>query len=365
MAPRLSSQMIQELQSDVSGFLKRLPDLPHAEYIYQALMILLRMADEEIDRLDWKILRASLQDMEKAFQVFHHYRHTRKIAIFGSSRLPETSEEYKSAVAFARCVATRGFMVMTGAGGGIMEAANQGATAEHSFGLNIELPFEQSTNPFINGDPKCINFKYFFTRKLFFLREADAIALFPGGYGTQDEAFETLTLTQTGKSPPVPVVLVDKPGGTYWKEWDEYIRKQLISKELISPEDNQLYTITDNLDEACSAIADFYRVYHSSRYVGDRLVMRLNQDLNDAQVKELNQSFADIVLSGRIEKSAMLPEEMKHQQPQPQQVVDATEKLPRLVFHFNQRDYGRLYALISAINTMGVESPALIHPERK
>lgn len=365
MAPRLSSQMIQELQSDVSGFLKRLPDLPHAEYIYQALMILLRMADEEIDRLDWKILRASLQDMEKAFQVFHHYRHTRKIAIFGSSRLPETSEEYQSAVAFARCVAARGFMVMTGAGGGIMEAANQGATAEHSFGLNIELPFEQSTNPYINGDSKCIDFKYFFTRKLFFLREADAIALFPGGFGTQDEAFETLTLTQTGKSPPVPVVLVDKPGGTYWKEWDEYIRKQLIAKELISPEDNQLYTITDDLDEACSAIADFYRVYHSSRYVDERLVMRLNQDLSDDQVEALNQSFADIVLAGRIEKSAMLPEEMKHQQPQPQQVVDATEKLPRLVFKFNQRDYGRLYALIGAINTMGVASPALIHPERK
>jgi uncharacterized protein (TIGR00730 family) len=365
MVPRLSSQMIQELQSDVSGFLKRLPDLPHAEYIYQALMMLMRMADEEVDRLDWKILRASLQDMEKAFQVFHHYRHTRKIAIFGSARLPETSEEYQSAVAFAQCVAARGFMVMTGGGGGIMEAANKGATAEHSFGLNIELPFEQFSNPYIDGDSKCVNFKYFFTRKLFFLREADAIALFPGGFGTQDEAFETLTLTQTGKSPPVPVVLVDKPGGTYWQEWDAYIHKQLIEKELISPEDDQLYTITDDLNTACNTIADFYRVYHSSRYVGDRLVMRLNQDLNDEQIEALNQSFADIVLSGRIEKSALLPEEMNHQQPQPQQVLDATEKLPRLVFKFNQRDFGRLYALISAINAVGVESSALIHPERK
>jgi uncharacterized protein (TIGR00730 family) len=364
MIPRLSSQAIQELHSDFNTLFKRLPELQHGEYIYQALTILLRMADEEIDRLDWKILRASLQDMENAFQIFHHYRHTRKIAIFGSSRLPESSEEYQSAVAFAQRVAAYGFMVMTGAGGGIMEAANKGATAEHSFGLNIELPFEQSSNPFINGDAKCINFKYFFTRKLFFLREADAIALFPGGFGTQDEAFETLTLTQTGKSPPVPVVLVDKPGGSYWRDWDAYIQKQLIGKGLISPEDNRLYTITDDLSVACRAITDFYRIYHSSRYVGDRLVIRLNQQITDGQVEELNQWFGDILLSGRIEKSGMLPEEMKHQQPQPQQVLDATEHLPRLVLHFNQRDYGRLSEMIAAINQITV-SPLPMHPERK
>ncbi|MGB8700620.1 MAG: LOG family protein, partial [Thermosynechococcaceae cyanobacterium] len=250
------------------------------------------------------------------------------------------------------------------AGGGIMEAANKGAGATHSFGLNIQLPFEQSSNPFIEGDPKLIHFKYFFTRKLFFLREADAIAAFPGGFGTQDEAFECLTLIQTGKSSPVPVVLVDKPGGNYWQTWNTYIHQQLISADLISPHDNQLYTMTDNIETACDAITSFYRVYHSSRYVGDRLVMRLNHEVSDAQVERLNRDFSDILLSGRIEKSKMLPEEISHQQALPQQIYDQTEDLPRLVCRFNQRDHGRLYQMIAAINSMG-GVPELEHPERK
>jgi uncharacterized protein (TIGR00730 family) len=302
--------------------------------------------------------------MERAFQVFHHYRHVRKIAVFGSSRLPEDSEEYQIAVQFSQCATSQGFMVMTGAGGGIMEAANKGAGVGQSFGLNIQLPFEQSSNPFIEGDPKLINFKYFFTRKLFFLREADAVALFPGGFGTQDEAFECLTLSQTGKSPPVPVVLIDKPGGTYWKDWNDYIQTQLIQKSLISPEDDRLYTVTDSLDVACSAISGFYRVYHSSRYVGDQLVIRLNHDVTDAQVAKLNQDFGDILIEGQIEKSEMLGEEGQHQQPQPQQVVDKTEHLPRLRFRFNQRDHGRLYQMIAAINEMG-GAPELERPDRK
>jgi uncharacterized protein (TIGR00730 family) len=365
MVPQLSSQAILKLKNDFDHFLDRLPNLQHGPHIYEALLTLLRMTEEDnIARLDWKILKSALQDMERAFQVFHGYRHVRKISVFGSARLPEDSDEYRMAVDFARCITAQGFMVMTGAGGGIMEAVNKGAGAEKSFGLNIQLPFEQSSNPFIEGDPKLINFKYFFTRKLFFLREADAIAAFPGGFGTQDEAFESLTLSQTGKSPPVPLVLIDKPGGTYWHAWDNYIQKELLPRELINPEDRQLYTITDDLQTACEAIAGFYRVYHSSRYVGDRLVIRLNHDLADAQVETLNQTFGDILLSGRIQKSGMLTGEIEHQQPQPQQVMDKTEQLPRLVFHFNQRDLGRLYQMISAINAMG-GAPELEHPERK
>ena len=364
MVHPLSSQAIQKLKHDFDHLLDRLPTLQHGEYIYEALQTLLRMTEEDIVRLDWKILKASLQDMERAFQVFQGYRHVRKIAVFGSARLPEDSDEYQMAVKFARCITGQGFMVITGAGGGIMEAVNKGAGAEQSFGLNIQLPFEQSSNPFIEGDAKLINFKYFFTRKLFFLREADAIAVFPGGFGTQDEAFECLTLSQTGKSPPVPLVLMDKPGGNYWHAWDDYIQKELIPRGLISTEDRQLYTITDDLQVGCEAIAGFYRMYHSSRYVGDQLVIRLNHDLTDSQVKTLNQSFSDILLSGSIQKSSMLPEESEHQQPQPQQVMDRTEQLPRLVFHFNQRDLGRLYQMIAAINAMGV-TPELEHPERK
>jgi hypothetical protein len=364
MVSRVSSQAIQKLKNDFDHFLDRLPTLHHGSYACEALSTLLRMTEADIDRLDWKILKAALQDMERAFQVFHGYRHVRKIAVFGSARLPEDSEEYKIATQFCRCITDQGFMVMTGAGGGIMEAANKGAGAAHSFGLNIQLPFEQYSNPFIEGDPKLINFKYFFTRKLFFLREADAIAAFPGGFGTQDEAFECLTLIQTGKSSPVPVVLIDKPGGTYWQTWDHYIQKQLISRELISPEDRQMYTITDNLQMACESISNFYRVYHSSRYVENKLVVRLNQELTESQVETLNQEFCDILVAGCIEKCSMLTGEILHQQPQPQQVLDATEHLPRLVFHFNQRDHGRLYQMIAAINTMG-RVPALEHPERK
>jgi uncharacterized protein (TIGR00730 family) len=360
----LSSQAIEKLKQDFNHLLDRLPTLQNGEYIYQTLQTLLRMTEEDIARLDWKILKAALQDMERAFQVFHNYRHIRKIAVFGSARLPQDSDEYQMAVQFARCITGQGFMVMTGAGGGIMEAVNKGAGAAKSFGLNIQLPFEQHSNPFIEGDPKLINFKYFFTRKLFFLREADAIAIFPGGFGTQDEAFECLTLSQTGKSPPVPVVLIDKPGGTYWHAWDHYIKTELIPRGLINAEDRQLYTITDDLEVGCEAIAGFYRTYHSSRYVDEQLVIRLNYDLSDRQVETLNQDFSDILLSGCIQKSGMLPGESKHQQPQPQQVMDQTEQLPRLVLHFNQRDLGRLYQMITAINTMG-GIPELEHPELK
>ena len=364
MTSSASGPVEQRLKQDFEHFLDRFSGLPQGEFAAEALLTLLRMTEEDISRLDWKILRASLQDMEGAFQVFHHYRHVRKIAVFGSARLPEESKEYQMAVEFARCAAEQGFMVMTGAGGGIMEAANKGAGAERSFGLNIELPFEQSSNPFIEGDPKLVNFKYFFTRKLFFLREADAVALFPGGFGTQDEAFECLTLSQTGKSPPVPVVLIDKPGGSYWKDWNHYVQSQLIANQLVSPGDDSLYTITDSLDVACDAITGFYKVYHSSRYVKDQLVIRLNHTVTDEQVASLNQEFGDILVAGQIEKSEMLAEEMQHQQPQPQQVLDQTEHLPRLRLQFNQRDHGRLYQMIAAINQM-TGTPELERPERK
>ncbi|WP_299489010.1 LOG family protein [Acaryochloris sp. IP29b_bin.137] len=354
-----------DLNSRLQHFVEVLPKLTHGPLIRQAIETLLNMAEEDLDRLDWKILSAALQDLEEGFQVFHRYRHVRKISIFGSSRLPPESPAYQMAVDFARCVTQKGFMVMTGAGGGIMEAGNKGAGAEQSFGLNIQLPFEQSSNPYIAGDEKLIDFKYFFTRKLFFLRETDAIALFPGGFGTQDEAFECLTLSQTGKSPPVPVVLIDPPGTSYWQDWDTYIHEHLIAGGLISAEDHQLYTITDNLETACAAILEFYQVYHSSRYVGDQLVMRLNQELTDVEVEWLNQSFADILTHDLIRKSNALPEELDHQEPQPQQVQDETEHLPRLVFHFNQRDHGRLNQMITAINRMGDSQLSRYHPERK
>ncbi len=294
--------------------------------------------------------------MEQGFQKFYPYRHTRKIAIFGSARTSPQQAEYQLAADFARCIPQAGFMVITGAGGGIMQAGNEGAGRDNSFGLNIRLPFEQGANSAINGDDNLIDFKYFFTRKLFYLKESDAIALFPGGFGTQDEAFETLTLCQTGKYGPVPLVLVDKPGGDYWHSWNNYICQQLKDNGLISPDDPSLYTITDNLDVACKTIKDFYRVYHSSRYVGKLLVMRLKLELSDAAVESLNQEFSDLLVEGKINKSGVLPEEVKD-------LESAT--LPRLTFHFNQKNLGRLYQLISKINQLGDSCSATKHPELK
>ncbi len=350
-----SPPALQLLKADFNHLLDRLPAHPDGDLIFQTLNLLLQMSEEGMERLDWKILRSAVRDLHQGFQVFAGYRHTRKISVFGSARLSSDSPEYQMAVDFAQRLVAQGYMVMTGAGGGIMAAANKGAGAEHSFGLNIQLPFEQGANPYIDGDSKLIDFKYFFTRKLFFLRESDAIALFPGGFGTQDEAFECLTLIQTGKSTPFPLVLLDRPGGTYWQDWDAYIQKHLRANQLISPHDPRLYTITDSLDAACEAISGFYRVYHSSRYVGDRLVIRLNQSLAAPALDQLNHTFSDILLTGHIEQMSG-----------PDPAASASEianPLPQLSLHFNQRDQGRLYQMIAQINQVG--EARTDHPERK
>lgn len=350
-----TSQLFESLQGELTQLARQLPNLKHQKWISRSLSSLVRMASEEFETLDWKILSAALLDMERGFLVFHPYRHVRKICIFGSARTSPQSGEYQMAVDFARCVTQQGFMVLTGAGGGIMQAGNEGAGKDHSFGLNIQLPFEQSSNPYIKGDHKLINFKYFFTRKLFFLRESDALAMFPGGFGTLDETFECLTLVQTGKFGPAPLVLIDRPGGDYWHDWNAFVEKQLLRRSLISPDDPSIYTITDNIETACDVISHFYRVYHSSRYVRDLLVMRLKLELSDIEVEKLNQEFSDILVKGKIEKSPTLPQE----------IGDETEHLPRLALHFNQRDIGRLYQLIDQVNTMGTPTPETEHPEQK
>jgi uncharacterized protein (TIGR00730 family) len=356
MTSSASFDTLESLQADIAELIDRLPTLKNRQLIQQALATILRLADSEIERLDWKILSAALADMERGFQLFYDYRHVRKVTIFGSARLSPETPEYQMALKFGRAVTQLGFMVMTGGGGGIMQAGHEGAGRDNSFGLNIQLPFEQQANPFIEGDPKLIHFKYFFTRKLFLLKESDAVALFPGGFGTQDEAFECMTLSQTGKFGPVPLVLIDHPGGDYWQSWSEYINQQLVQKGLVSPEDPSLYTVTDNLQVACDAITRFYQVYHSSRYVGNQLVIRLTSDLSDAEVEKLNADFSDILVKEQIEKSQALPQEGQ----------DETVDLPRLVLYFNQRDLGRLYQMIAAINQMSAPSiEEKMHPERK
>ncbi len=345
---RFESQDLKDLD-------RALAEHPFGKYIQRALGVLLRLSEADIDRLDWKILTATLQDLEQGFEVFYPYRHIRKVSIFGSARTPADRPIYQLATEFAARITQQGFMAITGAGDGIMAAGNQGAGREHSFGLNIRLPFEQGANQYILGDPKLISFKYFFTRKLFFLRESDAIALFPGGFGTLDEAFESLTLCQTGKYGPAPIVFIDEPGSDYWRSLDRHIRDHLMASGLISPDDPSIYTITDNLETACRTITDFYRVYHSSRYVDQFFVMRLNSELSDDQVEQLNVEYSDILSRGRIHKSPSLPPERG----------DETEHLPRLIFEFNQKDAARLCQMIGRINQLGASLPESDHPERK
>ena len=348
--------VLSNLKNDLSATIDLLPTLPNGKWIQRALEAILRLSETEIDRLDWKILSASIEDMERAFEIFYPYRHIRKVAIFGSARTSELVPEYQLAQDFAHLITQQGFMAITGGGGGIMAAANAGAGAENSFGLNIQLPFEQGANKYISGDPKSIAFKYFFTRKLFFLRESDAVALFPGGFGTQDEALETLTLCQTGRYGPVPLVLIDRPGGTYWRDWDSYLRKNLAATGLISPTDLSLYTITDDVRVAAEVIRAFYQVYHSSRFVGEEFVIRLKVAICDRDLDLLNREFGDLVISGKIvQVNVALAGELK----------DDTVNLPRLVFKYDRRDFGRLYQMIGKINQMSGDLCVNTHPEAK
>ncbi len=347
---------MDSLKQDLVDLIDRLPTLEHSDRIAQVLSTVMRMADGELERLDWNILRATVDDMEKALQVFLPYRQRRKLSVFGSARTAETAPEYLMAKEFARRSVLAGYMVITGAGGGIMGAANEGAGKAESFGLNIHLPYEQTANEAIDDDPKLLRFKYFFTRKLFFLRESHALAIFPGGFGTHDEALECFTLCQTGRCSPLPIVLIAQPGDKYWQDWDRYLTEHLADRGFIDPEDRNIYTITDDIDQAHKEIAKFYRVYHSLRYVRDpreldprregprdRLIIRLQRSIGDDVVQRLTDRYRDILLSGDITKTTFVPEESG----------DPTALLSRLILHFNQRKVGRLYQMIREINEIG------------
>src|SRR5437868_311462 len=295
-----------------------------------------KLIRDHANRGDVKLLSTALKELRYAFKVFSPYRQRRKVTVFGSARLPDSHPAYQQAVAFSKQMADAGFMVITGAASGIMEAGHVGAGREQSMGVNILLPFEQAANAVIAGDAKLMHLKYFFTRKLLFVKESDAIALFPGGFGTQDEGFEVLTLIQTGKSHLFPVVMVDEPGGDYWKEWHRYVERALLGRKLISPEDVHLYKITDSVDEAMAEILQFYRVYHSIRYVRGDLVLRLHHALPEALLERIRGEFANILDGGTFEQTAALPEEAND-------LHLAT--LPRLRFRFDRRSLGRLRLL--------------------
>jgi len=302
----------------------------------------LKLLHDVRDRGDVRVMQTAMRELRYAFKLFALWSDRRKVTIFGSARTQASKPEYLQCVDFARKIADAGFMVITGAGPGIMQAGHEGAGPERSFGVNIRLPWEQSANPIIEHDKKLVTFKYFFTRKLIFIRHSDAIVLFPGGFGTMDEGYEALTLMQTGKSQLMPLVLLDKPGGTYWKTWDKNMREHLLRNGLISPEDLTLYHLAADADDAVRHITRFYRNYHSSRFVRDLYVIRLRHKPTPTNIEALNEDFADLVAG------------------EPFQSVDATDEereddehvaLPRLGFGFNRRDYGRLRQLIDVVNS--------------
>jgi uncharacterized protein (TIGR00730 family) len=313
----------------------------NADLVADVVENALKLLHDVEDRGDVRVIQTALRELRYAFKLFAPYAHTRKVTIFGSARTQPSKTEYKQAVEFARKITAAGFMVITGAGPGIMQAGHEGAGPEKSFGANIRLPWEQAANPIIQHDKKLITFKYFFTRKLIFLRHADAIALFPGGFGTMDEGYEAVTLMQTGKSRLMPLVLIDRPGGTYWKTWDKNIREHLLRNQLIDEHDLHLYQITDDTDQAVKWITRFYRNYHSMRFVKDLLVIRLNHAPSRSAIDALNEDFSDIVAGEKIHAIEATPEE--------QEDADAAD-LPRIALGFNRRDYGRLRQMLDVLN---------------
>jgi uncharacterized protein (TIGR00730 family) len=332
-----------EILHQISALLDSREDDLHAALMTELLTGLLKLHDAHLDLLDVKIVNRAVKELRHAFGVFHGYRDRQKVSIFGSARTLSDDPNYQLACQFAQAIVREGFMVITGGADGIMRAAQEGAGRENSFGVNIMLPFEQGPNSTIADDPKLITFKYFFTRKLMFQKEANAIALFPGGFGTHDEGFEILTLAQTGKSDPQPIICLQAPGCDYWDDWAAFVTRQLLKRKLINEEDMSLFSIVDSAEAAVSQILRFYRRYHSIRFVGRELAMRLKQIISPEQLEQLRDRFADLLSDGTFELRGPLEEELDE---------PALRDLPRLVFNFNRRNAGRLRQLINHLNEL-------------
>ncbi len=338
---QLSRADLSDVHEAANGLLKELQAVPDGDLVGEIVANALKLLRDQTNRGDIKLIDKSFKELRYALKVFAPYRDVRKVSIFGSARTLESHDDYRQAADFAKQMAAAGWMVTTGAGGGIMAAGHGGAGADPSFGLAIRLPFEQRTNPFIENDPKLINFKYFFTRKLMFVRASHAIAIFPGGFGTMDEGFEVLTLIQTGKAVPMPILFVDRPGGDFWQTWQDYVKKHLLDRGLISPADLHLYKVTDKIDEAVREVRHFYNNYHSLRYVRDEVVLRLHRKPTEAQLARITESFGDIKVRGEFRVTGPLP---------PERDEPALNNLHRLVFVFNRREHGRLRMLIDHLN---------------
>ncbi len=324
----------------IQGFLNAHAECADQDLLADLMVTMCRLARDGTGRGELKLLSKAVKELRYAFKVFAPYAATRKVSIFGSSRTPAGHPDYLQADKFARRMREENWMVITGAGDGIMRAGHDGAGREASFGVAIRLPFEQKTNVVIADDPKLVNFKYFFTRKLLFIKEASSIALFPGGFGTQDEGFEALTLVQTGKAELMPIVMIDAPGGTYWQHWRTYVKAELLQTGMISPEDMNLFKVTDDVEAAVREIVQFYRRYHSARYVGDLLALRMKSPLPAETVTKLNDTMGHLVSGGIIEQHPGPIEGEGGEHP----------SQARLVLRYNRKNFGLLRLLIDEIN---------------
>lgn len=336
----------KDLDSRIMELARTIEGVSDPSLLAEMMISAIRISRGAVTDSDFKLINRAVKEMREANEVFHPYRDCRKVTVFGSARTQPDDPEYQAAVSFAHKMRENGFMTITGAGPGIMAAGNEGAGRDDSFGLNIALPFENTANSFIAGDPKLVNFNYFFTRKLSFVKEADAAVGFPGGFGTMDEIFEALTLIQTGKATLYPIVCVDAKDGKYWKFWKQFLDEHLARMEMISPNDFALFKVTDSIDEAVEEIVHFYSVFHSYRYVGDKIVIRMTARPTAGAVSRLGKEFEDIVKSGSIRLDRALEAE-----------ADEPElgSLPRLVFRHRRRDFGRLRMFINAVNNAELE----------
>ncbi|HKM26376.1 MAG TPA: TIGR00730 family Rossman fold protein [Thiopseudomonas sp.] len=332
-----------DLDSKIDELLKLAvpPTSPNLELYREMMLTVARMAEADRNRWDAKIMMQTLREMEASFSLLERFKRRRKVTVFGSARTAPEHPLYQQAKELGEILARHNLMVITGAGGGIMAAAHEGAGLENSLGLNIHLPFEQGANETVNGSGNLLNFHFFFLRKLFFVKEADALVLCPGGFGTLDEALEVLTLIQTGKSPLVPVVLLDQEGGTYWDKALEFMREELVDKNYILPSDMGLMRLVRTPQAAGEEIARFYRSFHSTRWSNGTFVVRINHPLNEQALETLHKEFADLCAKGGFSQVAYCPE--KHNEPE-------FCNQHRLEFVFNNRDYGRLRELVDFIN---------------
>lgn len=326
----------------IDGLLEAVGRVGEPDLVRDMILAALKAGQEGLGRSDLRLMNSTLKEMRFTGKVFGPYRNVRKVTVFGSARTQPDEPIYRLARQFGRRLAEAGYMVITGGGGGIMKAANEGAGPERSFGVNIRLPFEQSPNSVLVGNPRLLTYKYFFNRKVAFVKEAHAIALFPGGFGTLDEAMEVLTLVQTGKHSPLPLVLIDEPGGTYWARCIRFFEDELLANGYIDGADLSLFRRASTADEAVSAIDHFYRRYHSLRYVDGKLVIRLQSAIPEQGLRHLEEHFSDLLEpEGQIRLTGPLPAE----QDEPE-----WDHLPRLVIDFNRQAFGRLCGLIDGIN---------------